>query len=175
MTTTMITIPESLTNEKTRLEKLLTEIITKEAELAKQRGEITSSLDRIAGAVAVLSGQPLPKSTTSAARRPMSDEARKKIGDALRKRAADKKAQATEKRDEAAGLRTAATVVPEAAGKLNTEAVRLENWADKIDGKSAAAGEKPEPTTAKPAPATKPADSKPVTTPAAKSAARRVS
>jgi len=92
--TSVIAIPESLTQETTRLEEALADIAMKETELVTQRKNLQAALNRIAGAVAVLSGQ-AHVGTVSTARKPMSQEARKKISEALKKAAASKKAQGT--------------------------------------------------------------------------------
>ena len=80
MTPINIVIPESLTAQKAELETTLTGIASEEEKLATQRKDIQTAL---------LSGQPLPANKAVAgiatARKPMSEEAKKRIGEGLRK------------------------------------------------------------------------------------------
>jgi len=90
-----IVIPESLTNQKAELESELAGIASEEEKLATQRKEIQVALQSISTAVAVLSGQPLPTSKAVAAapaRKPMSEDAKKRIAEGLRKAREAKKA-----------------------------------------------------------------------------------
>jgi hypothetical protein len=84
-----IVIPESLTAQKAELETTLTGIATEEQKLATQRKDIQVALQSISAAVAILTGQPLPANKAVAgiatARKPMSEEAKKRIGEGLRK------------------------------------------------------------------------------------------
>ena len=89
MTPINIVIPESLTTQKAELETTLAGIALDEQKLVEQRKDIQTALQSISTAVAILSGQPLPANKTVAgiatARRPMSEEAKKRIGEGLRK------------------------------------------------------------------------------------------
>lgn len=89
MTPITITVPESLTVQKADLEAALAGIVAEEQKLTSQRQDIQTALQSISTAVAVLSGQPLPaiKAVAGIAttRKPMSDEAKKRIGEGLRK------------------------------------------------------------------------------------------
>ena len=89
MTPINIAVPESLTAQKAELESALAGIATEEQKLATQRKDIQVALQSISAAVAILSGQPLPASKAVAgiatARKPMSEEAKKRIGEGLRK------------------------------------------------------------------------------------------
>ena len=96
MTPIQITVPESLTAQKAELESALAGIATDEQKLAAQRKDIQTALQSISTAVAILSGQPLPANKAVAgiatARKPMSEEAKKRIGEGLRKAREAKKA-----------------------------------------------------------------------------------
>ena len=89
MTPINIVIPESLTTQKAELETTLAGIAGEEERLANQRKDIQVALQSISTAVAILSGQPLPATKAVAgiatARKPMSEEAKKRIGEGLRK------------------------------------------------------------------------------------------
>jgi len=89
MTPIQIAVPESLTAQKAELESALAGITTEELKLATQRKDIQTALQSISTAVAILSGQPLPATKAVAgiatARKPMSEEAKKRIGEGLRK------------------------------------------------------------------------------------------
>ena len=89
MTPINIVIPESLTAQKAELESALAGIATEEQKLATQRKDIQVALQSISAAVAILTGQPLPANKAVAGiattRKPMSDEAKKRIGEGLRK------------------------------------------------------------------------------------------
>jgi hypothetical protein len=89
VTTIYIVIPESLTAQKAELESALAGIATEELKLATQRKDIQTALQSISTAVAILSGQPLPANKAvvgiATARRPMSAEAKMRIGEGLRK------------------------------------------------------------------------------------------
>ena len=87
MTSINIAIPESLIAQKAELEATLTEIARAEEKLAAQRKDIQAALTAIATGIAVLSGKPLPanKPMASAARKPMSPEAKQRIAEGLRK------------------------------------------------------------------------------------------
>jgi hypothetical protein len=89
MTPIQIAVPESLTAQQAELESALAGIATEEQKLATQRKDIQTALKSISAAVAILSGQPLPANKAVAgiatARRPMSEEAKKRIGEGLRK------------------------------------------------------------------------------------------
>jgi hypothetical protein len=88
MTPINIVIPESLTTQKAELETTLAGIAGEEERLANQRKDIQVALQSITTAVAVLSGQPLPVTKAAGiatARKPMSEEAKKRIGEGLRK------------------------------------------------------------------------------------------
>jgi peptidoglycan hydrolase CwlO-like protein len=89
MTPIQIAVPESLTAQKAELETTLAGIAGEEEQLAAKRNDLQAALQSIATAIAVLSGQPLPASKAVAgiatARKPMSDEAKKRIGEGLRK------------------------------------------------------------------------------------------
>src|ERR1035437_3799455 len=96
MTPITIAVPESLTAQKAELETTLAGIATEEEKLAAQRKDIQTALQSISTAVAILSGQPLPVNKAVAgiatARKPMSEEAKKRIGEGLRKAREAKKA-----------------------------------------------------------------------------------
>ena len=89
MTPIQIAVPESLTAQQAELESTLAGIATEEQKLATQRKDIQVALRSISAAVAILSGQPLPANKAVAgiatARKPMSEEAKKRIGEGLRK------------------------------------------------------------------------------------------
>src|ERR1035438_3283711 len=89
MTPINITVPESLTAQKTELETTLAGIASEEEKLAVQRKDIQIALNTITTGIAILSGQPLPaiKEATGAMRKPMSAEARQRIAEGLRKSA----------------------------------------------------------------------------------------
>jgi len=90
-----ISIPESLTAQKAELEGTLAGIASEEEKLAAQRKDIEVALNTIATGIAVLSGQPLPAIKNAAAatvRKPMSEEAKKRIAEGLRKAREAKKA-----------------------------------------------------------------------------------
>jgi hypothetical protein len=101
MTPININIPESLTTQKAELEAILTGIASEEEKLATQRRDIQVALNTITTCISVLSGQPLPETkpatATGTTRKPMSDEARQRIAEGLRRsaqaRAAAKAAQ----------------------------------------------------------------------------------
>ena len=100
MTEINIVIPESLIMQRAELEAALTEIARAEEKLAAQRKDIQTALTAIATGIAVLSGKPIPTSKPlpgdKPARKPMSEEAKRRIGEGLRK-AREAKAQATQK------------------------------------------------------------------------------
>jgi len=87
MTPINIAVPESLTAQKAELDSTLAGIATEEQKLATQRKDIQTALQSISAAVAILSGQPLPetKAAPATTRKPMSEEAKKRIGEGLRK------------------------------------------------------------------------------------------
>src|ERR1039458_8108539 len=87
MTPIQIAVPESLTAQKAELESALAGIATEEQKLAAQRKEIQVALTTVATGIAVLSGKPLPASKTAPGktRQPMSEEAKKRIAEGLRK------------------------------------------------------------------------------------------
>jgi hypothetical protein len=89
MTPIQIAVPDALTAQQAELESALAGLATEELKLATQRKDIQVALQSISTAVAILSGQPLPASkaaaVTTAARKPMSEEAKKRIGEGLRK------------------------------------------------------------------------------------------
>jgi hypothetical protein len=89
LTPIQIIVPEALTAQKAELESTLAGIATEEEKLAIQRKDILVALHSITTAVAVLSGQPLPANKAVAGvattRKPMSEEAKKRIGEGLRK------------------------------------------------------------------------------------------
>ena len=87
MTPITITVPDALTAQKAELEATLAGISTEEKKLAAQRQELQAALTTLATGIAVLSGQPLPvtKAAPATTRKPMSDEAKKRIGEGLRK------------------------------------------------------------------------------------------
>jgi hypothetical protein len=89
MTPINITVPESLTNQKTELETILAGIASEEEKLAVQRKDIQIALNTITTGIAILSGQPLSaiKEATGAMRKPMSAESRQRIAEGLRKSA----------------------------------------------------------------------------------------
>jgi hypothetical protein len=87
MTPIQISVPESLTVQKAELESALAGIATEEQKLASQRQDIQAALQSISTAVAILSGQPLPvtKAAPATTRKPMSEEAKKRIAEGLHK------------------------------------------------------------------------------------------
>jgi hypothetical protein len=89
MTPIQIAVPESLTAQKAELESAFAGIATEEQKLATQRKDIQVALQSISAAVAILSGQPLPANKAVAgiatARKPMSEEAKMRIGEGLRR------------------------------------------------------------------------------------------
>src|ERR1019366_4781557 len=88
-----VTVPAALAEQKSTLAKALAEITSKESELTKQRTAIKTTLDRIDAAIAMLMGQTPIKFAASTTRKPMSEESRKKLSEALKRAAASKKAQ----------------------------------------------------------------------------------
>ena len=98
MTPISISIPESLSSQKAELEGTLSGIATEEEKLAAQRKDIEVALNTIATGIAVLSGQPLPaikNAAAATARKPMSEDAKKRIAEGLRK-AREAKAKAAQ-------------------------------------------------------------------------------
>jgi hypothetical protein len=91
MTPITIAVPESLSKQKRELETTLTTILADEEKLVTKRKEIQAALAIIASSVAILSGELIP----AAMRKPMSDDAKQRIADGLRK-AREAKAKATE-------------------------------------------------------------------------------
>src|ERR1035438_2431407 len=91
MTPITIAVPESLSKQKRELETTLTTILADEEKLVTKRKEIQAALAIIASSVAILSGELVP----AAMRKPMSDDAKQRIADGLRK-AREAKAKATE-------------------------------------------------------------------------------
>ena len=91
MTPIMIAVPESLTKQKRELESTLTTILAEEEKLVTKRKEIQAALAIIASSVAILAGELVPTAT----RKPMSEDAKLRIGEGLRK-AREAKAKATE-------------------------------------------------------------------------------
>jgi hypothetical protein len=91
MTTISIVVPESLAKQKRELESNLTTILAEEEKLVTRRKEIQAALAIIASSVAILSGELVP----TAVRKPMSEDAKQRISDGLRK-AREAKAKATE-------------------------------------------------------------------------------
>lgn len=91
MTPINIAVPESLTKQERELELTLTTILADEEELVTKRKEIQAALAIIASSVAILSGELVP----SATRKPMSEDAKQRIADGLRK-AREAKAQAAQ-------------------------------------------------------------------------------
>jgi peptidoglycan hydrolase CwlO-like protein len=91
MTPININIPESLTTQKAELETTLAGIASEEEKLATQRKDIQAALNTISSGIAILSGQTLPETkpatATRTTRKPMSDEARQRIAEGLRKSA----------------------------------------------------------------------------------------
>jgi hypothetical protein len=87
MTPIQFAVPEALIAQKAKLETTLARIASEEERLATQRKDIQAALQSISAAVAILSGQPLPASKVAPAttRKPMSAEARQRIGEGLRK------------------------------------------------------------------------------------------
>ena len=91
MTPITIAVPESLSKQKRELESILTTILTEEEKLVTKRKEIQAALAIIASSVAILSGELVPTAT----RKPMSDDAKLRIAEGLRK-AREAKAQAAQ-------------------------------------------------------------------------------
>lgn len=91
MTPIDIAVPESLTRQKRELETTLTTILAEEEKLVAKRKEIRAALAIIASSVAILSGELVPTAT----RKPMSEEAKQRITEGLRK-AREAKAKAAE-------------------------------------------------------------------------------
>ena len=91
MTPITIAVPESLSKQKRELETTLTTILADEEKLVTKRKEIQAALAIIASSVAILSGELVP----TAMRKPMSDDAKQRIAEGLRK-AREAKAKATE-------------------------------------------------------------------------------
>jgi hypothetical protein len=87
MTPINIAVPEALTAQQAELESALAGISTEEQKLAAQRLEIQAALTTLATGIAVLSGKSLPatKAAPVSTRKPMSEEAKKRIGEGLRK------------------------------------------------------------------------------------------
>jgi len=89
MTPISIAVPESLTKQKRELESTLTTILAEEEKLVTKKKEIQAALAIIASSVAILSGELVP----TAARKPMSDDAKSRIAEGLRKSREAKAAQ----------------------------------------------------------------------------------
>ena len=89
MTPISIAVPESLTKQKRELESTLTTILAEEEKLVTKKKEIQTALTIIASSVAILSGELVP----TAARKPMSDDAKSRIAEGLRKSREAKAAQ----------------------------------------------------------------------------------
>ena len=81
MTPITVAVPESLTKQKRELESTLTTILAEEEKLVTKRKEIQAALAIIATSVAILSGELVPTAT----RKPMSEEAKQRITEGLRK------------------------------------------------------------------------------------------
>jgi len=101
MTPIQIAVPAALTAQQAELEATLAGISSEEQKLATLRQELQAALTTLATGIAVLSGQPLPASKVAptTTRKPMSPEARQRIGEGLRRyreaQALAKAAQAT--------------------------------------------------------------------------------
>jgi hypothetical protein len=91
MTSISIVVPESLSKQKRELESTLNTILADEEKLVTKRKEIQAALALIASSVAILSSELVP----TAVRKPMSDDAKLRIGEGLRK-AREAKAQAAQ-------------------------------------------------------------------------------
>jgi hypothetical protein len=91
MTSISIVVPESLSKQKRELESTLNTILADEEKLVTKRKEIQAALAIIASSVAILSGELVP----TAVRKPMSDDAKLRIAEGLRK-AREAKAQAAQ-------------------------------------------------------------------------------
>lgn len=89
MTPISIAVPESLTKQKRELETTLTTVLAEEEKLVTKKKEIQAALAVIATSVAILSGELVP----TAARKPMSEDAKLRIADGLRKSREAKVAQ----------------------------------------------------------------------------------
>ena len=81
MTPISIAVPESLTKQKRELESTLSTILAEEEKLVTKKKEIEAALAIIATSVAILSGELVP----TAAMKPMSDDAKSRIAEWLRK------------------------------------------------------------------------------------------
>ena len=91
MTPISIVVPESLTKQKRGLESTLNTILADEEKLVTKRKEIQAALAIIASSGAILSGELVP----TAMRKPMSDDAKLRNAEGLRK-AREAKAQAAQ-------------------------------------------------------------------------------
>lgn len=113
-----IVIPEQLTIQQNELEAALAGIAAEEAKLAAQRKDVQTALGAIGTAIAVLSGKPFPPSKLvpgdKPARRPMSEEAKARIAEGLR-RAREAKAQTTQQ-DAVSGISAPEPPTPEPTG-----------------------------------------------------------
>jgi peptidoglycan hydrolase CwlO-like protein len=92
-TNTTIAIPQDLLTQKSDLEAAVARIIEQQDKLTAQRKDIEAALVNITTVIDILSGKtpvPVPASTT---RKPMSEESRRKLSEALKRAAATKKAQ----------------------------------------------------------------------------------
>ena len=81
MTPITVAVPESLSKQKRELETNLATVLAEEEKLVTKRKEIQAALAIIATSVAILSGELVPAAT----RKPMSDDAKLRITEGLRK------------------------------------------------------------------------------------------
>jgi hypothetical protein len=134
VTPIQIAVPESLTAQKAELEIALAGIATEEQKLATQRKDIQTALATLASGIAILSGKALPASkvATPTGRKPMSPEARLRIGEGLRKyreaRALAKAAQVAASASQASAPEPAdaqMVAVSETLGKVPADAPEL--------------------------------------------------
>jgi len=80
-----IAVPQELTDRKAEFETILTNITAEETKLAGQRKDVQAALNNIMSCIAVLTGQPMPVAPGTTVRKPMSEEAKKRIAEGLRK------------------------------------------------------------------------------------------
>lgn len=95
MTTTTVEIPTSLLEQQASLNASLATIAEEQAKLATQKSEVEASLARLDRAIRFLRGEEIPvmrPAGSNGPRKPMSEEAKQKIREAMLRRSAAAKA-----------------------------------------------------------------------------------
>ena len=123
MTSLTVEVPAELLSQQTALNTKIEEIVKSITELTNQKVETETNLRRVDTAIRYLRGEAIPVIKTTGARRPMTEEAKKRIGDALRAAAARKKAAASapEMPETVVNSQPEGTAGPNAAGRLSAK------------------------------------------------------